>query len=87
MEKKKQPTRLADLCNKAVLTTEELAVYTGWSKSYIFKLTSTHKLPFSKPLGKKIYFDRAVIDAFLLGAPVQTQAEVEAEAQKIGRAL
>lgn len=86
MERKKQ-IKLADLNNKAVLTTPELAVFTGWSISYIHKLTMGRKIPFSKPNGKACYFDREEIEKYLMSAKVQTQAEVEAEAQKIGRAL
>lgn len=84
MTKKKNQIKLSDLTTKRVLTTEELAVYTGWSKSYIFKLTMARAIPFSKPNGKRIYFDREEVERYLMGAKVKTKAEVEAEAQKMG---
>lgn len=45
---------------------EDLASYTGLSKSYLYKLTSQGVLPCSKPFGKVLFFDKAEIDAFLL---------------------
>ena len=82
---KKNQIKLADLSNKKVLTSRELAVYTGWSLSYIYKLTMSNTIPYSKPNGKTCFFDREEIERYLMGARVQTQAEVEAQAQKIGR--
>ncbi|NQU87447.1 MAG: hypothetical protein HQ541_16965 [Mariniphaga sp.] len=37
------------LSQKAVLTFEEGAEYTAFSKSFLYKLTSTHGIPFFKP--------------------------------------
>ena len=82
---KSKPIKVADLTNKAVLTTRELAVYTGWSLSYIYKLTMSNTIPYSKPNGKTCFFDREEIERYLMSARVQSQAEVEVEAQKIGR--
>lgn len=44
--------------NKEILTTDEAAAFLDMEKSYLFKLTSTGVLPFSKPNGKKLYFKR-----------------------------
>ena len=52
--------------NKEVLTLEEACDYTGISQSYIYKLTAAEKIPHSKPLGKKIYFERKKLNAWLL---------------------
>ena len=50
---------------KTVLTVKELSAHTGWSESYIYKLCSAEKIPFSK-YGKNSYFDRAKIETLLL---------------------
>jgi excisionase family DNA binding protein len=54
------------LSQKNVLTFSEAAHYTGFSKSYLYKLTSLEKIPFSKPAGKMIFFDRAILEKWLL---------------------
>src|SRR5687767_11009450 len=57
---------------KRVLTFNDLASYTGLSKSYLYKLTSTSQIPHSKPNGKHIYFDKEEIDSWLLRNKIQT---------------
>ena len=52
--------------NKEVLTLEEACDYTGISQSYMYKLTSAGKIPYSKPLGKLIYFERSKLNSWLL---------------------
>ena len=54
------------ISQKAVLTFEEAARYAGLSKSFLYKLTSTGKVPFHKPNGKMIYFDRIKLEEWLL---------------------
>ncbi len=66
--------------NKKVLTLEEVAAYTGLSKSYLYKLTSTRGIPCYKPRAKMVYFDRDEIDQWLLQNRIKTKAEIEAEA-------
>lgn len=65
------------LANKAVLTIEEAAAYTGITVSTIYKLTSTQAIPFSKPRGKMLYFNRAELDNWLMGNRVQTVDEID----------
>ena len=59
-------TKIIGFGNKAVLTIDDLAAYTGWSKSYIYKKTSDGTLKFKKPLGKTIFFSKQWIDNFLM---------------------
>ena len=54
------------LSKKNVLNINELADYTGYSKSYIYKLTSRNAIPYFKPSGKAVFFDRVEIDVWLL---------------------
>jgi excisionase family DNA binding protein len=44
---------------KEVLTLEEAAVFMGVSKSSLYKMTHKHELPFYRPNGKLIYFEKA----------------------------
>jgi excisionase family DNA binding protein len=46
------------LAQSEVLTADEAARFLGLEKSYLYKLTSSGLLPFSKPNGKRIYFAR-----------------------------
>lgn len=77
---KKLETRL--LGQKSVLTFDEAAEFTGLSKSLLYKYTSTGKIPFFKPNGKNIFFDRLELEAWLKRNPVKTQEEIEREANK-----
>lgn len=65
---------------KKALTLNEAIEYTGIKKSYMYKLTSTHKIPYYKPNGKSIYFDRLELEKWLLSNRIKTNAEVETEA-------
>jgi len=51
---------------KEVLTLDEACRYTGISRSYMYKLTALDKIPYSKPRGKLIYFERAKLNSWLL---------------------
>lgn len=66
--------------DKVILTIDDLAAYTGWSKSYIYKKTSDGTLKFSKPLGKTIFFSKEWVDKFLMGAEYKTAAETKRQA-------
>lgn len=71
-------------CQKPVLNMDELCLYLGMSKNYVYKLTSNNILPYSKPFGKLIFFKRADVDEFMLRNPVMptmTIAEFEVKAK------
>ena len=59
--------RIESLCrqNKETMTIEDVAIYTGLSKSTIYKYTSMNLIPYYSPSGKKIYFIRREIDDWL----------------------
>jgi len=54
------------IAQKSVLTLNEVAEYSGLSKSYLYKLTSTGGVPCYKPRAKALYFNREEIDQWLL---------------------
>jgi excisionase family DNA binding protein len=68
------------LSQKTVLNFEEVAAYTGLSKSYLYKLTSTGGIPCYKPQGKHIYFSKQEIDKWLLKNRKATIEEIENQA-------
>ena len=69
------------LAAKNVLTLEDVALLTGLSKSHLYRLTCTHQIPYYKPNGKQIYFDRAEIESWMKQNRVATAAEINQQAQ------
>lgn len=65
---------------KNIMSFEEAVEYTGFSKSYLYKLTSGRKIPHYKPTGRKLFFKRDELDTWLLSNPVKTDARLETEA-------
>jgi hypothetical protein len=55
--------------SKNVLNLEEACAFLGYKKSYLYKLTSAGIVPFSKPNGKKIFFDKAKLESWMLSNP------------------
>ncbi|MGJ8759370.1 MAG: helix-turn-helix transcriptional regulator [Polaribacter sp.] len=68
------------LSQKTVLNFDEVTTYTGLSKSYLYKLTSTGGIPCFKPQGKHIYFSKQEIDQWLLQNRKATNDELEKQA-------
>ncbi len=67
------------LAAKNVLTFEDVALLTGMSKSHLYKLTSTRQIPFYKPNGKNVFFDRSEVEDWLR----QNRATTEQEARSM----
>jgi excisionase family DNA binding protein len=68
------------LGQKDVFTFEECCLYTGISRTYMYKLTCTNRIPHFKPHGKIIYFSKKEIEACLMKNPVKTADAIEQEA-------
>ena len=68
--------------NKDILSFDEASEFLNLSKSYLYKLTSSNSIPYYKPKGKLIYFEKVLLEAFLRQNPVKTSAEIELEAQR-----
>lgn len=67
---------------KKVLTFAEVVEYTGLSSSYLYKLTASATIPHSKPNGKVLYFDKDLIDNWLLSNHITTQDELAEKANR-----
>ena len=54
-----------DITRKNVLNFEEAVEYTGFSPSYLYKLTGSQRIPCYRPYGKMIFFKREELEDFL----------------------
>jgi excisionase family DNA binding protein len=63
--------------DKKILTLEEASHFLGYAKSTVYKLTSSGILPFSKPNGKKIYFEREALEQWMLSNKSQSNIDRE----------
>ncbi|MEJ7738533.1 MAG: helix-turn-helix domain-containing protein [Chitinophagaceae bacterium] len=68
------------IANKRVLTFDEGCRYSGFKPSYMYKMTSAGKVPFSKPNGKTIFFDKEKLDEWLLSNSRKLDDQREKEA-------
>lgn len=68
------------LSQKTVLNFDEVAAYTGLSKSYLYKLTCSGGIPCYKPQGKHIYFNKQEIDQWLMQNKKATTRELDSQA-------
>lgn len=62
---------------KEFLTSEEACEYIGIKRSTLYKLTFSKAIPYHKPNGKKIFFERTKLDAWLKSNPVRSDEELE----------
>lgn len=68
------------LMSKSILNIEEVSIYTGLSKLYLYKLTSKNGIPHYKPNGKNVYFKKEEVDNWLLRNRQSTNEELNSEA-------
>jgi len=72
--------RLVTIGSKDMLTVDDLHLMTGLSTSSIYKLTSKKAIPYYKPLGGTIFFDKAEIENWIRSNKVETDAVIKAKA-------
>ncbi len=65
------------LALKEIFTLPEAALYSGLSKSYLYKKTSSRQIPFYKLEGKLIFFKKQELDQWLLSNKVPCLSELE----------
>lgn len=65
---------------KNMLTMDDAVLITGFTKAHLYELTWKKAIPFYKPNGHKIYFDRAELEAWLRRNRVQTADEADGSA-------
>lgn len=72
--------QLTALAAKSVLTLDDVAVLTGLSKSHLYKLTCTQRIPHYKPNARLLYFDRKEVEAWMKRGKVNSVDEAESAA-------
>ena len=74
--------RLENLCYSAkeVLNLEEASSFLGIAKSTLYKLTGSNSLPYFKPAGKLIFFEKQALLDWVRGAKALSEEELKAEA-------
>ena len=70
------------LLAKNYLSVDDLAEYTGVSKSVIYRLMRERQIPFSKPNGKLAFFKKSDVDAWLGSNRIASASEVEEQAAR-----
>ncbi len=79
-EQMEQVLKYTLLKAKNVLNFEDLALLTGLSKGYLYKMTCTHQIPYYKPSGKLIFFDREEVEEWMKRNRQNTMLEAEQKA-------
>ena len=75
---------LENLCYSAkeVLNLEEAASFLGIAKSTLYKMTHENRIPFYKPAGKLIYFEKSVLLDWIRSNRVMSETELQEAARK-----
>ena len=68
------------LAAKDVLTVEEASLIIGLSPSTIYKMTATRQIPFYKPNGKLVFFNKHELEEWAMQNRVATAEETDARA-------
>lgn len=72
--------KLSLLAAKDMLDMNDVCLLTGLSKSHLYKLTHSRKIPYYKPHGKHVYFDRSEIKEWMKQNRMYTTDEIEESA-------
>lgn len=80
--------RLASLENivssaKEHLTLEEAAAFLGCTRSLLYKMTHERTIPFYKPSGKMVYFEKSELVKWITQNKTMSNSELDAAANSI----
>jgi excisionase family DNA binding protein len=78
LEQRLRVLEKAILQQKKIFTFDEACDYTGFSRSYMYKITS--QLPFSKPNGKTLFIAKDDLDNWLLSNRSKSSQQRDYEA-------
>jgi len=70
----------ANVSAKEILTFDEACIYMGVSRSFMYKCTSTNRIPHYKPSGRIIYFKKEELSEWMLQNRVSTSEEIAMKA-------
>lgn len=68
--------------NLEPLSFEQASTYLGLSKSYLYKLTASNRIPFYKPNGKKIFFSKTELNKWIFKNKIKSESELKEEAEQ-----
>lgn len=78
-----QIARVVAISTKPLISFDEAALYIDCSKSFLYKVTSQKLVPFYRPSGKMIYFDRVELENWVKSNRIATAQEIEDKAQHL----
>ena len=84
-ELQERVNRLENLCYaaKEILNLEEAATFLGIAKSTLYKMTHLNQLPYFKPSGKLIFFEKKKLIEWVRGAKSMSVEEIKEEAAPV----
>jgi excisionase family DNA binding protein len=77
LEQIKELKEINLLAAKSVLTLNDVSLLTGLSKAVLYKMTSCRQIPFYKPNGKTLYFEKSEVEAWMRRCRVNAVDETE----------
>jgi len=69
--------------NDEPLSIDEACKFTGFKKSYLYKLTCQKDIPYFKPNGKLIYFSKADLQKWIFRNKHKSRQEIQAESETL----
>ena len=74
--------KLESICfaSKEVLNLEEAAAFLGVKKSTLYKMTHLSQVPYYKPAGKLIFFEKSALLDWVRNVKVKSEDEIREEA-------
>ena len=74
--------KLESICfaSKEVLNLEEAAAFLGVKKSTLYKMTHFSQIPYYKPAGKLIFFEKSALLNWVRNVKVKSEDEIREEA-------
>ena len=69
--------------SKDVLTLEEASMFLGLSRSALYKMTHNNVIPFFRPNGKMIYFEKSELLELIRAHRVASEAEIADKAKEL----
>lgn len=71
--------RLQMIASKEILSFQEAVVYLNVSKSFLYKMTSTRSISFTKPNNGKLYFKKSDLNQWMLSNEYKSKSAIEQE--------
>jgi len=74
---------LITISNAEFIGVDEASKHLGLSRTYLYSLVHKGKLPFYKPNGKKIYFNKLELNGWIAKSKIRTADEIENEINSV----